>query len=302
MARGRRTGRDVHGILVLDKPIGRSSNHVLQHVKRLFQAKKAGHTGSLDPLATGVLPICFGHATKVSSFLLDSDKSYHFEMTLGVTTSTGDSEGDILQTRDVPPLDEGAVIQVLTRFMGQIEQVPPMYSALKHQGQPLYKLARAGGEVERPARRVTIHGLSLLQRKEAVLRLEVRCSKGTYVRSLAEDIGVALGCGAHVSQLRRIKAGPFGLEQSVTLEELEMLQSSGLGALDACLNPVDAALSSMPRVDLSPDQALQMTRGQALEMGELPNHDVIRLYQAGVGLIGIGKQLEDGRLAPRRIL
>lgn len=302
MAPRRKHGRDVHGIVVLDKPSGRSSNHVLQHVRRLFQANKAGHTGSLDPLATGVLPICLGHATKVSSFLLDSDKSYQFEMQLGVTTTTGDSEGEVLQTRTVPELSVSEIDAILDQFKGAIEQIPPMHSALKHNGQPLYKLARAGIEVERPPRRVHIHALTLMDQTDSSLLLQVDCSKGTYVRSLAQDIGEAIGCGAHVTLLHRIKAGPFELGQALTLEQMAALQAEGLGVLDACLLPVDAALADIPQVYLSSEQGVRLMQGQPIELSEVPNRPIIRVYQENAGLIGLGKCLDDGRLAPRRML
>lgn len=298
MGRRRRTGRDVHGIVLLDKPIGRSSNHVLQQVRRLFQANKAGHTGSLDPLATGVLPICLGHATKVSSLLLDSDKAYQFEMLLGVTTTTGDSEGEVLTQSDVPDVSVADVDRLLNRFTGSIAQIPPMYSALKHQGQPLYKLARAGKEVERAPRQVTIHRLELLKQCADRWLLEVECSKGTYVRTLAQDLGAALGCGAHVSLLRRTQAGPFSLKNAVTLETLESLALESLGQY---LLSVDAALPEVPEIWLDADQAEKFQHGQSIQMSSVPEEALIRIYAEERGLIGLGKCLEDGRLAPRRV-
>ncbi len=211
MGRRKNKGRNVSGVLLLDKPKGCSSNHVLQRVKRLFGAAKAGHTGSLDPLATGMLPVCFGEATKISAFLLEADKRYHLKCQLGVSTATGDAEGDVLDTQDVSSIKESAIKAVLPEFIGEIEQVPPMYSALKHNGERLYKLARQGIEVERKPRRVTIYDIEFLSfeqddQQRAILELEVSCSKGTYVRTLVEDIAKKLNCGAHITALRRLKS------------------------------------------------------------------------------------------------
>lgn len=222
--------RRVDGILLLDKPEGMTSNRALQRVKHLFAARKAGHTGSLDPLATGLLPLCFGEATKVSGFLLEADKRYRVTCRLGITTTTGDREGEPLQRRPVPVLDDAAITAVLQRFIGRIEQVPPMYSALKHKGERLYHLARQGIEVERAPRAVTIHDLVLLARGEEELELEVHCSKGTYVRTLCEDIGEALGCGAHVTALRRTALGPFVDVSMVTLEQVLEVSDQGYAA------------------------------------------------------------------------
>ena len=226
MAGAKSKRRSIDGILIFDKPLGMSSNAALQKVRWLFNANKGGHTGSLDPLATGVLPLCLGEATKFSQYLLDADKAYVTEARLGMTTATGDAEGDVLEIKpfNVTLADVEAL---LPRFTGEIDQVPPMYSALKHEGQPLYKLARAGETIERKARTITISQLKVLGLEGDRLQLEVHCSKGTYIRSLVEDIGAGLGCGAHVSALRRIKAGPFDLSQSVTLEALEALHAEG---------------------------------------------------------------------------
>ncbi|WP_217994896.1 tRNA pseudouridine(55) synthase TruB [Methylogaea oryzae] len=247
--RRRNKGREVNGILLLDKTPAVTSNTTLQDVKRLFQAKKAGHTGSLDPLASGLLPICFGEATKLSGFLLNQDKRYEVLIRLGVTTSTADAEGEVLERKPVPALDEGLVESALARFRGDIEQVPPMYSALKHQGQRLYELARQGVEVERAARPVTIHALRLLAMTGDTLSLEVHCSKGTYVRTLAEDIGAALGCGAHVAALRRTAVGgSYSVAEAVTVTQLQSMSDE---ERLACLLPVDHALQDMPSVTLS---------------------------------------------------
>lgn len=217
MSAPRSKRRDVDGILIFDKPLGMSSNAALQKVRWLFNASKGGHTGSLDPLASGVLPLCLGEATKFSQYLLDADKTYITEARLGMTTSTGDAEGEVLEIKPCQ-VTLAEVQALLPRFTGEIEQIPPMYSALKHDGQPLYKLARAGETVERKPRSVTIRQLTLLGLEGDRLRLQVHCSKGTYIRTLVEDIGAALGCGAHVAELRRVQAGPFDLARAVTLE------------------------------------------------------------------------------------
>ncbi|MGR9035594.1 MAG: tRNA pseudouridine(55) synthase TruB, partial [Gammaproteobacteria bacterium] len=212
----RKSGRNIHGILLLDKGAGVSSNRALQEVRRLFDANKAGHTGSLDPLATGLLPLCFGEATKVSAMMLDDDKLYYVVIQLGVSTSTGDSEGTVIEQNDVPSLSEVSIKQCLTAFTGAIEQIPPMFSALKHNGKKLYELARAGITVERKARPVTIHELKLVDFDRETLILEVFCSKGTYIRSLAQDIGRYFGCGGTVTVLRRLQSGPFSIENAHT--------------------------------------------------------------------------------------
>jgi tRNA pseudouridine55 synthase len=271
---GRRTrkGRRVDGILLLDKPLGVSSNHALQRVKRLFNAQKAGHTGNLDPLATGVLPICLGEATKVSAFLLDADKRYLGKVKLGVRTRTADAEGEVIETREVGELDEARVRAVLQRFLGEIEQVPPMHSAIKVDGQPLYKLAHQGLEVERKPRRVTIYSLDLLSIAGDILEIDVRCSKGTYIRTLAEDIGEALGCGAHLAGLVRTEAGPFRLEEAVDMPSLEHLAEEGHQVLDGLLQPVEGALEDWPDVTLSENAAFYHRRpGAAVrQAGALP--------------------------------
>ncbi|HHA18572.1 MAG TPA: tRNA pseudouridine(55) synthase TruB, partial [Methylophaga sp.] len=220
MGRRNKKGRNITGIIVVDKPTGRSSNHVLQQVKRLFDAKKAGHTGNLDPLATGVLPICLGEATKVSSYLLDSDKQYQVTCQLGVVTDSGDSDGKVLTTSPVPEFTEQDLLDLIPKFTGEQDQVPPMFSALKYQGQPLYKLARQGIEVERKSRRITIYNIQLLSVTADSFTLDVRCSKGTYIRTLVEDISQDLGCGGHVSMLRRVAAAGYQIEQAMTVEQI----------------------------------------------------------------------------------
>ncbi len=294
--------RDVHGILLLDKPVGMSSNQALQAVKRLYRARKAGHTGSLDPMASGLLPICLGEATKISGFLLGADKHYLVTVRLGVRTATGDTEGEVLETRPVPPLDPEDVEPVLERFRGEIEQIPPMYSAVKHQGERLYRLARKGVEVERHPRRVTIRELRLVALRPEELELEVRCSKGTYIRTLAEDIGEALGCGGHVSALRRLGVEPFDEPEMVPLETLrERAAEGGPGALDAFLLPVEAALAGWPAVRLDADLAYYVRQGQPVLVPRAPTEGWVRLYEDG-RFLGVGEVLDDGRIGPRRLL
>lgn len=302
MARRRAKGRDVDGILLLDKPTGMSSNAALQTVKRLFNASKAGHTGNLDPLATGLLPICFGEATKISSFLLDSDKRYIGTCKLGVRTRTADSEGEILETRPVGNLTEQQVQQVLQGFIGQIDQIPPMHSAVKVNGTPLYKLAREGKEIERKSRRVSIYKLEMLRLEGDELDIEVHCSKGTYVRTLAEEIGEALGCGAHLSALRRTASGPFELEQAVTMPELEHLAKDGFEALDSLLLPPEEALSDWPMVSLSQNSAYYLQQGQAIQVPRAPSSGWVRLRRDDGQFLGIGQILDDGRVAPKRLI
>ena len=303
MGRRRQRGRDVHGIVVLDKPAGMSSNAALQQVKRLFNANKAGHTGSLDPAATGVLPVCLGEATKVSGYLLDSDKAYRVVVKLGVRTDSGDAEGEVIEERPVPALDEALIESALASFRGDIEQVPPMYSALKRDGQPLYKLARQGIEVEREPRAVTIHELTLQAFDADTLTLVVRCSKGTYIRTLAEDIGERLGCGAHVLELRRTQAGPFDLGQAQTPEALEALKQESFAALDNILLPIEQALADWPRISLSSDLAYHIKRGQAVLVPKAPTQGLVSLFGGDEQrFIGIGYILDDGRVAPKRLM
>ena len=302
MARRRTHGRPVNGILLLDKPMGATSNAALQQVKRLFQAQKAGHTGSLDPLATGVLPICLGEATKASAFLLDADKHYRVVCKLGETTSTQDAEGEVLETRPVGDYDLAELETVLDRFRGPQEQVPPMFSAVKHEGQRLYKLARQGIEVERKARSIVIHELSLLSWESPNLEIEVHCSKGTYVRTLAEDIGEVLGCGAHVTALRRTGVGPYGGDDLVTLEQLEALAGEGYARLDALLRPMESALSQWPGVRLTGDAAFYLRQGQPVLVPKAPTSGWVRLYEGDSTFLGMGEILDDGRVAPRRLM
>ncbi|MBA1204939.1 tRNA pseudouridine(55) synthase TruB [Pseudomonas capeferrum] len=302
MAQVKRIRRNVSGIILLDKPLGFTSNAALQKVRWLLNAEKAGHTGSLDPLATGVLPLCFGEATKFSQYLLDSDKGYETVMQMGQTTTTGDAEGEVLQSREVT-VGRSDIEAVLPGFRGQISQIPPMYSALKRDGQPLYKLARAGEVVEREARSVTIGRLELLECEGTRARLSVGCSKGTYIRTLVEDIGEVLGCGAYVAELRRTQAGPFELAQTVTLEELEQAHAEGGNeALDRFLMPSDSGLQDWPLVCLSEHSSFYWLHGQPVRAPEAPKFGMVRVQDHNGRFIGIGEVSEDGRIAPRRLI
>jgi tRNA pseudouridine55 synthase len=295
--------RVLDGVLLLDKPIGLSSNDALIRAKRLYLAKKAGHTGTLDPLATGLLPLCFGEATKFSQDLLEADKTYEATMRLGIRTATGDAEGEAIETREVT-CDEPAVVAAMARFRGEIVQVPPMYSALKRDGKPLYEYARAGQVVEREGRQVTIHALDTLACALPDVTFRVTCSKGTYVRTLAEDIGEALGCGAHLVALRRTGVGALTLENAVTLDALS---DAAEGERDHWLQPVDALLSTFPSVELDADATRRFLHGQRLRLadltlsGEAANAERVRVYAAAGRLLGVAK-LGEGVLAPERLV
>jgi tRNA pseudouridine55 synthase len=296
----------VDGILVLDKPAGLSSNQALQQVKRLYGAAKAGHTGSLDPLATGVLPLCFGEATKFSQYLLDADKAYESVFVFGTATETGDADGKVLKECDASALTGADVEAALADFRGEIEQVPSMYSAIKQGGQPLYKLARQGVEVERKPRTVWVKTLELRgfrggARPEADIYLE--CSKGTYVRSLAEDLGKALGYGAHVGALRRTRAGPFSLADSVPLSTLEALKDNReFRDMEALLAPADSALGELPLVQLSESGGFYMRQGQPVMVPNAPRDGIVRVVLDTGEFLGVGEILDDGRVAPRRLV
>ncbi|MCW8854685.1 MAG: tRNA pseudouridine(55) synthase TruB [Gammaproteobacteria bacterium] len=296
----KKKGRSVHGVLLLDKPLHISSNHALQKVKRLFDAQKAGHTGSLDPLATGMLPICLGEATKVSAFLLDADKTYRFKCQLGTRTATADAEGEVIEIRPFEQVALKDIEKVIPRFIGDIEQIPPMYSALKKDGQRLYELARQGIEVERKPRPVTIYKLDIISFVQGEIELEVQCSKGTYVRTLAEDIGEALGCGAFVTELRRLSVGPY-TGNMISLEQLEQLAEQGFDALDAELLPLDSGIVDWPEVRLDADSAFYVKQGQPVQIAKSPTQGWVRIY-AGEDFIGLGEIQDDGRIAPRRMM
>lgn len=306
MAKRRNKGRDVNGILLLDKPKGISSNQALQRAKRIFNANKAGHTGSLDPLATGMLPICFGEATKISAYLLDADKRYHTICQLGVRTDSGDAEGNIIKQTPVSGIKLSDIESVLEKFTGDIQQIPPMHSALKRDGVPLYKLARQGIEVEREARNVTIYALQLANFNNDNLELVVHCSKGTYVRTLVDDIGEALGCGAHVSELRRLQVEPFEEDALCSFERLNVLREQDLTALDELLLPISAGLANWPSVSISAEMESYLRQGQSVFLPKLlpklQNQGLVRLDGPSGILLGIGIVNEEGRLAPKRLM
>ena len=305
MSRRGRKGRNISGILLLDKPAGITSNTALQIVKRLFDACKVGHTGSLDPLATGVLPLCFGEATKFSQFLLDADKRYQATFQLGVITDSGDSDGKALETRPVPEISDAKLESVLENYRGEISQVPSMFSALKVNGQPLYKFARQGIEIERKSRQVTIHELDVLERQQDKIKVDVHCTKGTYVRTLAEDIGLELGCGAHVVELRRLAAGPYTVDESVSMEELEAL-AEDKAQLDVKLQPVSSVVKDWPQVELTEITASYIRQGQPVQIANAPTEGWVSIFSESDDpdeeFIGIGEVTDDGRIAPRRLV
>ena len=310
MARRRNRGRSINGIFLLNKPLDRSSNQALQRVKNLFDANKAGHTGALDPLATGVLPICLGEATKFSQFLLDSDKHYRSTFILGVATETGDCDGDAVSEADASALTQVQIETAIEAFRGEIQQIPSMYSALKHNGQPLYKLARQGIEVEREARTITVHKYEILDFRpgpQAELDVEVHVSKGTYVRTLAEDLGAALGCGAHVSALHRHIAGPFTEQETMTLPELEKLRENcQVSELDYLLKPMDIAVADRMAVELSEIVAGYFQLGQEVMSTQAFRNgqegDIVRVFREGGTFLGVGTVTEDGKVAPKRLV
>ena len=290
----------VDGVLLLDKPVGLSSNDALMKAKRVFNAKKAGHTGTLDPFATGLLPLCFGEATKFSQDLLEADKTYEATVHLGIMTTTGDTEGEVIEQREVNVTRE-QIEAALARFRGPIFQVPPMYSALKRDGKALYEYAREGITLEREARPVTIHGLSLIDYTAPMLKILVTCSKGTYVRVLGEDIGAALGCGAHLNALRRVQVGSLSTERMITLEDLQAHPDPM-----SLLAPVDALLSSFPSVELTQDLAKRFLNGQRLALGKetvvVPTSlGRVRVYHEGK-LLGTANLQEYAILAPERLI
>ena len=294
--------RNVNGILLLDKPAGLTSNAALQVVKKLYQARKAGHTGSLDPLATGLLPVCFGEATKISGFLLDADKRYHVFCKLGERTTTGDSEGELVERLPTDAVTGARIRAAMDDFRGEIEQVPPMYSALKHKGERLYKLARQGVEVEREPRSITIHALELLSHNDDIAEISVHCSKGTYIRTLVEDLGAVLGCGAHVAGLRRLGVGPFDDSCLYDLVALQGLAAEGFAALDGILLPMESGLAQWPGVRLSGDAAFYLRQGQPVQVPQAPSQGWVRLYEGDREFMGMGEILDDGRVAPRRLM
>lgn len=302
MARRNKKGRDISGIVVVDKPSGHSSNHVLQQVKRLFDAKKAGHTGSLDPLASGVLPICLGEATKISGYLLDADKQYAVTCRLGITTDSGDADGEVLAEQPVPDFDEAQLQEILQRFLGEQDQVPPMFSALKYQGQPLYKLARKGIEVERKARRIRIYDIDLLDCSHDSFTLSVRCSKGTYIRTLVEDISHALGTGGHVIMLRRTAVAGYTLSDAVTLEQLSETREQGdMAALDEQLEAAENALPDWPAINLDEQDSKSLSFGQSIQIEQDFECANVRLFDQNEKFMGLGEMTPDGVVKPKRL-
>ena len=298
----RRKVRNISGIVVLDKANGLSSNAALQEVKRLYEANKAGHAGSLDPLATGVLPVCLGEATKVSQFLLDSDKRYRARIKLGIRTDTGDSEGSIIERNEGISVSRKAIEGALTKFKGEVEQVPPMHSAIKMNGVPLYKLARKGITVEREPRLVTLYQICLVEFVNSELELEISCSKGTYIRTIADDLGQELGCGAHVIELRRTQAGVFTEKDSISSEELALeKENRGLDKIDQFLIPMDRAIQDLPEVNLPSITASHVKNGQAVLVRHLPKNGLVRMYE-DEQFIGIGSIDDDGKVAPKRLI
>lgn len=312
MGRRRTRGRNISGMLVLDKPTGMSSNSALQKARRLFDANKAGHTGSLDPMATGMLPICFGEATKVCCFLLDSDKTYRFTAKFGYRTDSADADGEVIESIDPSSLTEQAIVEALEPFRGDIEQIPPMYSALHHNGKRLYELARAGVEVEREPRQVTIKSLDMTDftmNDDGVFgTFEVCCSKGTYVRTLAEDIAGSLDNLAHLVMLRRVDVGCYREPMMVTMEQIEAAAETGeLSDLMALLRPVEETISDWPAVDLEPELADFIKRGNPVQVPRVSSEGLLRLREIGPEFdaprfIGIGFLNDDGLVAPKRLI
>ena len=285
------------GVLLLNKPVGLTSNTALQKAKRLLNAQKAGHTGTLDPFADGLLPLCYGEATKFSHYLLEANKTYHAVMQLGVTTTTGDPEGDVMQTRPVTVSAED-VRAVLPRFMGEIEQIPPMHSALKHQGRPLYEYARAGIEIDRPPRRITIHSLEIIACALPQVSFSVQCSSGTYIRTLAQDIGAALGCGAHLTALTRTASGGFRLADACTLDTLEAMN---LAARAGCLLPSDCLVQHLPAIQLDDADRLTLCQGRSFATA-LPPAELARVYDNHQHFLGLAHIDPTGVLTPHRLI
>ncbi|MDX5151846.1 MAG: tRNA pseudouridine(55) synthase TruB [Acidiferrobacterales bacterium] len=299
MAKRKKNCRELNGILLIDKPHGLTSNQVLQRVKRIMQACKAGHTGSLDPIATGLLPLCFGEATKVSQFMLDADKQYWVRIKLGEETTTYDVEGEVVAEAPVN-VDRRQIEKALKSFTGKISQLPPMYSAVKQGGQALYKLAREGKEVERKPREVTVYRIDLLDFDGEFVELEILCSKGTYVRTIAHDLGKMLGCGGHVVELRRLGVGDFKIDEAVPLEEIEDLESPAEG--EQYLLPVDEALLGLPDVTLTSLATHYLLQGQPVTARHGQEPGLVRLYNEENAFLGMGEVLDDGRVAPKRLM
>ena len=289
---------EAYGVLLFDKPSGVGSNTALQRVKKLLHARKGGHTGSLDPIATGLLPLCFGEATKVAGYFLNADKTYQVRIRLGINTDTGDADGQVVSEQQVR-VSKRQVRRVLKEFVGVQEQTPPMYSAVKVDGKRLYKYAREGRVVERQPRTVEVYSITLNDYSNECIDLDVKCSSGFYVRVLAQEIGKRLKCGAHVESLRRLSVANLTIDKCVALDELERLET--VDERRALLMPSDQALEHLPKVSLSMDAAYFLCRGQSVRAGNLPDEGVVRLYDQSAGFLGIGQSLGDGRVAPKRL-
>ena len=304
--RVRKKGRDVHGVIVLDKPAGLSSRQAVNRVNDMFHAKKIGHTGSLDPLATGVLPLVLGNATKFSQFLLESEKEYEVTVRLGVSTDSGDADGNVLEERDIGEISDSQLEDALDAYRGEILQIPPMFSALKHEGQPLYKFARKGLEVEREARKQTVYSIDVLEFDGQEIKFRLHCSKGTYVRTLVHDLGEDLGCGAHVCALRRTRAGPFLESQSVTVEQLR--ESPDRSSLDSHLLPVQSTVGHWPLLEINKVAAFHVRQGQSVAVSHAVDEGWVGLIEASGDktqsghFLGVGEVLDDGTVAPRRLI
>ncbi|MDD0824845.1 tRNA pseudouridine(55) synthase TruB [Mannheimia sp. AT1] len=303
MSRPRKRGRDIHGVFLLDKPQGMSSNDILQKVKRLFQANKAGHTGALDPLATGMLPICLGEATKFSQFLLDSDKRYLVTAKLGERTDTSDAEGQVVETKAVN-VSETEILAALEQFRGDILQVPTMFSALKHNGKPLYEYARAGITVEREARPITIFELNFIEYRAPYLTLEVHCSKGTYIRTLVDDLGEVLGCGAHVTMLRRTAVSSYPIEAMMSYADLQNLaEKAPLAELDKHLLPIDTAVSNLVKINLTQEQTKAVGFGQRIKYENANQiYGLVRLFSDTEQFLGVAELTQDNVIRPNRMV
>lgn len=309
MSRPRRRGRDIHGVLLLDKPQGLSSNDALQKVKRLYNANRAGHTGALDPLATGMLPICLGEATKFSQYLLDSDKRYRVIARLGQRTDTSDADGQVVEEREVSFSAE-QLATALESFRGETQQIPSMYSALKYQGKPLYEYARQGISVPRESRAIIVYELLFLRHEGNELELEIHCSKGTYIRTIVDDLGEMLGCGAHVTFLRRLAVSDYPVERMVTLEQLNDLLAQAeaqdiapASLLDSLLMPMDSPAADFPIVNLLPEVAAYFKNGQPVRVTGAPQEGLVRVTEGSEQkFIGMAEILDDGRVAPRRLV
>ncbi|MGB4812653.1 MAG: tRNA pseudouridine(55) synthase TruB [Methylophilaceae bacterium] len=294
----KRPKKNINGVLLLDKPIGFSSNQALQKVKWLIQAAKAGHTGTLDPLATGLLPLCFGEATKFAHYLTDADKTYVASLKLGITTSTGDAEGEVINTVAVN-VNPAQLAKACHQFLGEISQIPPMYSALKFEGKALYEYARAGVEIERKARLVTIHAIELNHFEHDIAQITVTCSKGTYIRTLAEDIGAVLGCGAHLIGLRRTATANYDIAQAVTLAQFEATPAEQRMVL---LLPEDSAVLHLPAITLDADSTFYLQQGQAIWQSGVIPQSLLRLYDEQQLFLGLGELQADGKITPKRLV